>query len=88
MSVANVKLSLKLHRNGIPWPIMKMTKRLTAQAKRMRAARLQMPKRTSAGAYAQLDRFLKASDTEQNGERSSDGVKDVIGESASAILVR
>jgi hypothetical protein len=54
---------------------MKMTKRLTAQAKQMRTARLQMPKRTSDDAYAQLDRFLKGSDTERNGERSNNGAK-------------
>jgi len=39
------------------------------------AARLQSPKRTSADAYAQLDRFLRGSDTEQNGEQSSNGAK-------------
>lgn len=54
---------------------MKMTKRLTAQAKLMRAARLQSPKRTSDEAYAQLDRFLRGSDTERNGERSKTGAK-------------
>ena len=54
---------------------MKMTKRLTAQAKRMRAARLQMPKRTSDEAYAQLDRFLKVSDTERCGVPSNNGEK-------------
>lgn len=54
---------------------MKITKRLADEAKRMRAARLRMPKRTSAEAYEQLDRFLRASDTEPNGERSSNGAK-------------
>ena len=54
---------------------MKMTKRMIAQAQRMRAARLQMPKRTSDEAYAQWDRFLRGSDTERNGERSSNGAK-------------
>ena len=54
---------------------MKMTKRLIAQAKRMRDARLQMPKRTSAEAYAQLDRFLKANATEPNGGPSNNDVK-------------
>ena len=54
---------------------MKMTKRMIAQAQRMRAARLQSPKRTSADAYAQLDQFLRGSDTEPNGERSSNGAK-------------
>lgn len=75
MSAVVGKLSLKLDRIEITWPIMKMTKRLTAQAKRMRAARLQMPKRTSDEAYAQLDRFLKGSDTERNGERLSNGAQ-------------
>jgi len=41
----------------------------------MRAARLQMPKRTSDEAYAQWDRFLRGSDTERNGERSRNGAK-------------
>ena len=54
---------------------MKMTKRMILKAQRMRAARLQSPKRTSADAYAQLDRFLRASDTEPNGELSSNGAK-------------
>ena len=54
---------------------MKMTKRLLAQAKRMRDARLRMPKRTSAEAYEQLDRFLKVSATEPNGGPSNNGAK-------------
>ncbi|TXT31014.1 MAG: hypothetical protein FD138_2214 [Planctomycetota bacterium] len=54
---------------------MKMTKRMIAQAQRMRAARLQSPKRTSADAYTQLDRFLRVSDTERSGEPSSNGAK-------------
>lgn len=54
---------------------MKMTKRLITQAKRMRAARLQSPSRTSDDAYAQLDRFMKGSEMEQSGERSSNGAK-------------
>ena len=68
-------IPLKPHGIEIPWPIMKMTKRMIAQAQRMRAARLQSPKRTSADAYAQLDQFLRVSDTEPNGERSSNGAK-------------
>ncbi len=52
---------------------MKMTKRMIAQARRMQATRLQSPKRTSDEAYAQLDRFLRVSDTEPSGERSSNG---------------
>ena len=54
---------------------MKMTKRLIAQAKRMRDARLRMPKRTSAEAYAQLDRFLNVSTAEPCGIPSSNGAK-------------
>ena len=63
--------------NGIEitWLAMKMTKRMIAQAQRMRTARLQSPKRTSADAYAQLDRFLRASNTEPSGEPSSNGAK-------------
>ncbi len=71
----HTEFRLKLNRIEIPWLIMKMTKRLTAQAKRMRAARLQSPKRTSDEAYAQLDRFLRGNDTERNGERSNNGAK-------------
>lgn len=69
------KKPLKPNGIEIPWPIMKMTKRMIAQAQRMRAARLQSPKRTSADAYAQLDRFLRVSDTEQSGEPSNNGAK-------------
>ena len=60
--------------NGLPWRIMKLPKHLKEQAQRMRAARLRMPKRTSVEAYAQLDRFLKESATEPNGEPSNSGV--------------
>jgi hypothetical protein len=42
-------------------------------AKALRAARFHMPKRASADAYAQLDRFLKANDTARNGARSKLG---------------
>ena len=54
---------------------MQMTKRVISQAQRMRAARLQSPKRTSADDYTQLDRFLRPSDTETSGEPSSNGAK-------------
>ena len=43
-------------------------------AKSLRVARLRMPKRASADAYAQLDQFMKASDMGRNGERSKNGV--------------
>ncbi len=69
------KIRLKPNAIEAPWPIMKLTKRLTAQVKRMRAAGLQSPKQTSDESYAQLDRFLRGSDTERNGERAKTGVK-------------
>jgi hypothetical protein len=53
---------------------MKMSKKIQATAKSLRAARLRMPKRASADAYAQLDRFLKGTDTALNGVPSKRGV--------------
>ena len=48
---------------------MKPPTQIQAIAKSLRAARLRMPRRASAEAYAQVDRFLKASDTAQTKAR-------------------
>lgn len=54
---------------------MKMTNKIKTSISTMRDARLLMPQRASAEAYAQVDRFLKASATVQNGERSKAGAQ-------------
>ena len=52
---------------------MRKTESILTTAKALRVVRLSMPRRASADAYAQLDRFLKANDTARSGALSKHG---------------